>query len=74
MPRSVFLPPNVPKDAQTFWTDLLNRIYETPEFKEYLRRTSQTGVFLTPAEMASLVKQEEEAARKLYAEEGWLVN
>ena len=73
MPRSVFLPPNVPKDAQTFWTNLLHRVYETPEFKEYLQRTSQTGVFLPPAEMAPLMKQEEEAARKLYAEEGWLV-
>lgn len=74
MPRTVFLPPGVPAPAQAYWTDVLRRVSETPEWQDYLQRTSQTGVFLTADEMRALMQREEQASRELYGAEGWLVN
>ena len=74
MPRTVFLPPGVPAPAQAYWIGVLRRVAETPEWQDYLQRTSQSGVFLSPDEMRALMGREEQAARELYGAEGWLVN
>ena len=74
MPRTVFLPPGVPVAAQGYWTGVLRQVSETPEWQEYIQRTSQSAVFLTAGEMRPLMEQEEKAARDIYGPEGWLVN
>lgn len=74
MPRSVFLPPGVPDAAQGYWTEVMRKVSETPEWKDYVQRTSQTAVFLPPEQMRPLMQREEEAAREIYGAEGWLVN
>ena len=74
MPRTIFLPPAVPPAAQTFWTDVMRRVSETPEWKDYIQRTSQSAALLAPAEMRELMEREERSARELYGPEGWLVN
>ena len=43
MPRTVWLPGGVPAEAVAFYADLLKKVSETPEWKEYIERTSQTG-------------------------------
>jgi putative tricarboxylic transport membrane protein len=74
MPRSAFLPPGVPAAAQSYWTDVFRRVSETPEWRDYIQRTSQSAAFMGPDEMRPLMQREEAAARELYAAEGWLVN
>ncbi|MCQ4160312.1 tripartite tricarboxylate transporter substrate-binding protein [Roseomonas sp. GC11] len=74
MPRTVFLPPGVPAAAQAFWADVLRRVSETPEWQDYIQRTSQSAALLTPGQMRALMQTEEAAARELYGAEGWLVN
>jgi tripartite-type tricarboxylate transporter receptor subunit TctC len=74
MPRTVFLPPGVPPAAQTYWIGVMRRVSETPEWQEYIQRTSQSAALLTPDEMRALMRTEEQAARELYGPEGWLVN
>ncbi len=46
-PRTVWLPGGVPADAVAFYADVLKKVRETPEWKEYVERTSQTDKFLT---------------------------
>ena len=74
MPRTVWLPPGVTPAQQAFWVGVMRRVSETPEWAEYLARTSQTGVLLSPDEMRTMATREEAAARVIYAPEGWLVN
>lgn len=74
MPRTVFLPPGVPAGAQAFWVNVMQRVAATPEWKEYIERTSQSATVLSPDQMRALMESEEKTARELYGPEGWLVN
>jgi putative tricarboxylic transport membrane protein len=74
MPRTVWLPAGVPDDAVAFYSDLLKKVSETPEWKEYIERTSQTGRFLTGQEFKSFIEQDEAKNRKVFEKEGWIVS
>ena len=74
MPRTVFLPPAVPSAAQAYWADVMRRVSETPEWRDYIQRTGQSGVFMGAEEMRPMMQREEAASRELYAAEGWLLN
>ncbi len=73
MPRTVWLPGGVPADAEAFYTDLLKKVSETPEWKEYIERTSQTGRFLTGDEFKRFVAEDDAKNRKVFEKEGWIV-
>jgi putative tricarboxylic transport membrane protein len=74
MPRTVFLPPGAPAAAQAYWTELMRRVSETPEFQDYVTRTSQSGRFVSGDEMRSMIREEEQATRQIFETEGWLTN
>ena len=60
MPRTVWLPAGVPADAVAFYADVLKKVSETPEWKEYRRRApSQTGRFLTGEELQDFIAEDE---------------
>ncbi|MDQ4134988.1 MAG: tripartite tricarboxylate transporter substrate-binding protein, partial [Pseudomonadota bacterium] len=74
MPRTIALPPGVPQDAVDFWAGVMKKVSETPEWKQYLENTSQTGRFMAGAELKKFIDEDEARTRKMYEEEGWLVN
>lgn len=74
MPRTIFLPPGTPQPAVDYWRDVMRRVAETPEFREYIERTSQSGQFLAGEEMVRVMRQEETETRAIFQAEGWLVN
>jgi putative tricarboxylic transport membrane protein len=74
MPRTVWLPSGVPADAVAFYADLLKKVSETPEWKEYVTRTSQTPVFLTGDAMKKAVADDDAKNKKVFEAEGWVVN
>jgi tripartite-type tricarboxylate transporter receptor subunit TctC len=74
MPRTIALPPGVPQDAVDFWAGVMKKVSETPEWKQYLVNTSQTGRFLAGPELKKFIEEDEARTRKMYQEEGWLVN
>src|SRR5215203_2154838 len=73
-PRTISLPPDSPPEAATFWTGVFKKVSETPEWKQYLENTSQTGRFMAGAELKKFIDEDEVRTRKMYEEEGWLVN
>jgi putative tricarboxylic transport membrane protein len=73
-PRTVALPPGSPPEAVEFWVGVLKKVTETPEWKDYLEKTAQTGRFLAGKEFKAFMDEDEVRTRKLYEEEGWLVN
>ena len=72
-PRTVWLPRDVPADAVSFYVSLLEKVRATPEWKEYIERSAQTDRFLTNGEFKSFIASDEQKARKVFEQEGWLV-
>ncbi|HET9751026.1 MAG TPA: tripartite tricarboxylate transporter substrate-binding protein, partial [Casimicrobiaceae bacterium] len=54
-PRTIWLPQNVPADAVAFYVGVLQKVRETPEWKEYIERSAQTDRFLTGAEIRTFI-------------------
>jgi putative tricarboxylic transport membrane protein len=73
-PRTVWLPGKVTPDQVAFYVELMKRVQSTPEWKEYIERTSQTDTFLTGVQFDKFMKEDIEHVRKIAAEQGWLVN
>ena len=73
MPRDTFLPPGVPDAAAVYYAQVMKKVSETPEWAEYIARTSQTSAYMAGAEFKAFIKADEERARKIFEEEGWLV-
>ncbi len=74
MPRTVALPPGTPQAAVDFWAGVLKKVTETPEWKDYLTKTAQTGRYMAGAEFKAFLEEDEKRTRKMYEEENWLVN
>jgi tripartite-type tricarboxylate transporter receptor subunit TctC len=73
MPRVIFLSGGVAADGVAYWNDVLKKAFATPEWAEYITRTSQSSRFLAGSELANFVVADEARNRKIYEEEGWLV-
>jgi tripartite-type tricarboxylate transporter receptor subunit TctC len=73
MPRTVWLPGGVPSDAVAFYADLLKKVSETPEWKEYVERTSQTSRFLAGNDLKTFIAQDDAKNQKVFEREGWIV-
>jgi tripartite-type tricarboxylate transporter receptor subunit TctC len=73
-PRTVWLPGKVMADQVAFYVELMRKVQATPEWKEYIERTSQTDTFLTGAEFDKFMNEDIEHVRKVAAEQGWLIN
>ncbi|WP_306224247.1 Bug family tripartite tricarboxylate transporter substrate binding protein [Bosea beijingensis] len=72
MPRTVWLPADVPADAVTYYAGLLEKVSQTPEWKEFVTRTAQTGKFMKGKELADFVAKDEAANKKVFENEGWV--
>jgi len=73
MPRAVYLPPNVPAEAVTFWSGVLKKVFETQEWQEYIARTSQSANFMIGDAFRNFIAMDEDRSQKIFEEQGWLV-
>lgn len=73
-PRTVWLPGKVTAEQTAFYVDLMKKVQGTPEWKEYIERTSQTDTFLTGDAFGKFIKDDIERTQKIAADEGWLVS
>src|SRR5215212_9121539 len=69
MPRTVALPPGTPQAAVDFWAGVLKKVTETPEWKDYLTKTAQTGRYMAGPELKAFLEEDEKRTRKVYEEE-----
>lgn len=74
MPRTVWLPAEVPADAVAFYSEVLEKVSKTPEWAEFVARTAQTARFMKGKELADFVAKDEAANAKVFKAEGWVVN
>jgi tripartite-type tricarboxylate transporter receptor subunit TctC len=73
MPRDVFLPGGAPEAAVAYYAQIFKKVSETPEWAEYIAKTSQSSQYMGPADLKAFIKVDEERGRKLFEEQGWLV-
>jgi tripartite-type tricarboxylate transporter receptor subunit TctC len=73
-PRTVWLPGKVTAEQAAFYVDLMKKVQDTPEWKEYIERSSQVSTFLTGEALAKFIKEDIERTHKIAADEGWLVS
>ena len=73
-PRTMWLPSKVTPEQVAFYVDMMKKVQGTPEWKDYVERTSQTSTFLTGGEFNRFMLEDIERIHKIAAEEGWLAS
>lgn len=74
MPRTVWLAAGVEQDVIAFYSGVLKQVSETPEWQKYLADTSQSGTYMTGADLTAFIKTDEAAVSGVLKREGWLAN
>jgi putative tricarboxylic transport membrane protein len=69
----VWLPGKVAPEQAAFYVDLMKKVQATPEWKDYIEKTSQVDTFLTGDTFDAFIKQDLEHLKLVASEQGWLV-
>ncbi|MBS0532628.1 MAG: tripartite tricarboxylate transporter substrate binding protein [Proteobacteria bacterium] len=72
-PRTVWLPGKVTPEQAAFYVDVMKKVEGTPEWADYIKRTSQTNTFLVGDEFQKFIKDDIAHVHQIAQEQGWLV-
>ena len=72
MLRGIFGPPGMPKEAVDWYVGFLKKVYETPEFKDYLSKGALRPAFSTGPEYVKWVESADQLHRELMIKGGLL--
>jgi putative tricarboxylic transport membrane protein len=72
MLRGIFMPPGVTNDQLAFYVDLLKKIRETPEWKDYMEKGAFNQSFMVGPEFTKWLGTTENTHRELMKEAGFL--
>ena len=72
MLRGIFGAPDMPKEAVDWYVSFLKKVYDTPEFKDYLKQGALKPAFATGAEYVKWVEENEKLHRELMTKGGLL--
>jgi tripartite-type tricarboxylate transporter receptor subunit TctC len=72
MLRGIFGAPDIPKDAVEWYVGFLKKVYDTPDFQDYLHKGALKGAFATGPEYVKWLEGAEQQHRDLMAKGGLL--
>lgn len=72
MLRGIFMPPGVTAEQTAFYVELLKKIRETPDWKEYMEKGAFNQTFMTGQEFTKWLSDAENMHRNLMKEAGFL--
>jgi len=72
MLRGIFGAPEMPKEAVEWYAAFLKKVYETPDFKEYMKQGALKPAFATGAEYVKWLEENDKLHRDLMAKGGLL--
>jgi tripartite-type tricarboxylate transporter receptor subunit TctC len=72
MLRAFFLPGKVTPEQTAFYVDLMKRITQTAEFKDYMEKQALKPVFLTGNDMLKFLEQDDKLNTSLMTEAGFV--
>ncbi|MGB6007685.1 Bug family tripartite tricarboxylate transporter substrate binding protein [Castellaniella sp.] len=70
-PRTVFMPGGVTAAQQAFYVDLLRKVTQTQEFKDYLARGALVPSFLAGDDFKKLIEEDSARARDIFRSANW---
>jgi tripartite-type tricarboxylate transporter receptor subunit TctC len=70
MLRGIFGPPGMPKEAVEWYVGFLKKVYDTPEFQDYLHKGALKGSFTTGAEYVKWVESADRLHKDLMTKGG----
>jgi len=70
-PRTVFMPGGVTAAQQAFYVDLLRKVTQTQEFKDYLARSALVPSFLAGDDFRKLIEEDSARARDIFRSAHW---
>jgi tripartite-type tricarboxylate transporter receptor subunit TctC len=73
MLRGIFMPPGVTKEQTEFYLDLLKKVRETPDWKDYMEKGAFNQTVMTGTEFTQWLEKTETMHRDLMKEAGFLV-
>jgi tripartite-type tricarboxylate transporter receptor subunit TctC len=72
MPRTIWVAAGVSPDVVAFYTDLMSKVRQAPEWKAYIERTSQSDTFLTGDALREYITKDTARAYGVFKRENWL--
>ena len=72
MLRGIFGPPDMPAEAVAWYQDLLKKVAETPEFKDYMQQGALRPAWLVGPEFNTWLGREDQVHRDLMTKGGLL--
>jgi putative tricarboxylic transport membrane protein len=72
MLRGIFMAPGVTKDQQQYYVDLLKKVRETPEWKDYMEKGAFNQTSMTGDEFTKWLNKAEDMHKGLMKEAGFL--
>jgi putative tricarboxylic transport membrane protein len=72
MLRGIFGAPGMPKEAADWYSAFLRKVYDTPDFQEYMHKNALKPAFATGAEYTKWVESAEQLHKDLMAKGGLL--
>ena len=72
MLRGIFGPPDMPAEAVAWYQDLLKKVAETPEFKDYMQQGALRPAWLVGTEFNTWLEREDQVHRDLMTKGGLL--
>ena len=72
MLRGIFMPPGVTADQVAFYVDMMKKVRDTPEWKDYMEKGAFNQTFMAGAEYAKWLDGAEKLHRTLMTEAGFL--
>ena len=72
MLRAMFLPGKVTAEQQAFYVDLLQKVTQTPEYKDYMEKQALKPIFLTGKDMVQFLEEDDKLNTSLMNEAGFV--
>jgi len=72
MLRGIFMPPGVTADQTAFYVDMMKKVRETPEWKDYMEKGAFNQTFMAGADYIKWLTEAEKTHRTLMTEAGFL--
>ena len=72
MLRAMFLPGKVQQDVTAFYVDLMKKLVQTPEYKDYMEKQALKPIFLSGKEMVTFLEEDDKLNSGLMQEAGFV--
>lgn len=72
-PRLIMMPPKVPAEAVAYYTEVMKKVSESPEWKEYIDKTGQSNRYISGDAFKKFVADDFTRFQQVFTEQGWLV-